>query len=280
MDELQSAPRRDYLLLGWNIGAGSSIVVPLLIYIIAVLVRGPLEEGSQDQNDDDQSSSSSWWQWGNNNNNNNYDDDGNNQNNNNNNQNNNNQNSGWWWWSRNNEEDQDRRREENQGKGAVIFAYLWTLLVFGALVWYGNLVFRRNAHPLPLVSAMVVFWNMSFIGAILVGNVGINYEERELEEQGWLSQFGACLTLTYICLLLFCTIFILWIRRRTKNSNMAPVYGTAGQQQQQQQQSNVNNHKTPTTAISVTDEYHHQESNALEQREPSTTNKPPWAAFY
>jgi hypothetical protein len=173
----QQGASRDYFRLAWTAGAATTVVLPMLMYVIAVLVRGPVEEGLQDEQ------SSSWWWWNNNNNNNNNnngaDDDQYGNNNNNNNQNgdddanNANNSGGWWWWSNNNE-DNERQREENQGRGAMIFVYLWTLMLFAILVWYGRLVFRRNAHSLPLVSAMVVFWNLSLMGAILVGNLGVS----------------------------------------------------------------------------------------------------------
>lgn len=46
----------------------------------------------------------------------------------------------------------------------------------------------------------------------------INYDDRQLEERGWLSQFGACSTLTYGCFMLYCIIFVFVIRRRSKSA--------------------------------------------------------------
>ena len=152
--------QRDNFRLAWNIGAAHAVLLPFLLWFVAFLVKG-----GDDREEEEEEGQSSWWSWGNNNNDD-GDDDGNN-----NNGGNDENSGGWWFWGNNGEE---MRREDQQGRGAIVFVYLWSLLVFGLLVWYGNVVFRKNAHPLPLLSAMVVFWNMCFMCLILVCSLGVS----------------------------------------------------------------------------------------------------------
>ena len=53
-----------------------------------------------------------------------------------------------------------------------------------------------------------------------ITNDGTNQQYQE--GQGWMTQFGACCTMTYACLLLFSGIFVYLIRRRTgRNPELA-----------------------------------------------------------
>lgn len=82
------------------------------------------------------------------------------------------QSSSWWSWG--NGQQEERGPEDQQGKGAIVFVYLWSLLAFGLIVWYGNAVFRNRAHPLPLLSALVVFCNACFMCLLLVCSLGVS----------------------------------------------------------------------------------------------------------
>jgi hypothetical protein len=85
------------------------------------------------------------------------------------------QSSSWWSWG--NGQQQERGPEDQQGKGAIVFVYIWSLLAFGLIVWYGNAVFRNHAHPLPLLSALVVFWNACLMCLLLVCSLGVSVFE-------------------------------------------------------------------------------------------------------
>ena len=137
----------DYFVLSWNLGAVLSALVPFLTWLAAALANGG-DDAEEQSGDDGEEQSSSWWSWG-------------------------------------NGQQQERGPEDQQGKGAIVFVYIWSLLAFGLIVWYGNAVFRNRAHPLPLLSALVVFWNASLMCLLLVCSLGVSAFE-------WFS--------TYVCM--------------------------------------------------------------------------------
>jgi hypothetical protein len=120
---------RDYFVLSWNVGAVSSVLLPFLTWLTAVLINGSNDEGEEQ--------SSPWWSWG-------------------------------------NGQQAERGPEDQQGKGAIVFVYIWSLLAFGLIVWYGNAVFRNHAHPLPLLSALVVYCNACLMCLLLVCSLGVS----------------------------------------------------------------------------------------------------------
>ena len=256
----QMKGQRDFFYIGWNLGAITSVLLPLLTWSIACLVKAFGGDGDQNRNEE----TSSWWSWG-------------------------------------NGRQEERGAEDQQWKGAILFVYLWSLISFGLIVWYGNAVFRRSAHPLPLLSALVVHCNACLMCLLLVcslgvshvvlmlisihtnicgccGTVGaipvhlfwifltnhhvhlsqINYDERQLEERGWLSQFGACSTLTFASFMLYSIIFVIIIRHRSKVADSVPFHGTGAEVAVQR------------TGSTVSNDYQREPSSQQEeQREPN-----------
>lgn len=114
-----------------------------------------------------------------------------------------------WWWSG------EGGGREDRGKGFIIFAYFYMLVLFGLLVWYGIRVLGQPAtvstgfwknggvSRSPLILAMLVFGSMTFLCTLLIARFGCNYEE----DGNWLSQFGACVTLTFVGIIIFLGIF-------------------------------------------------------------------------
>ena len=98
--------------------------------------------------------------------NNNEDDDGNNNNNNNNNEE---ENGGtpWWYFSGGNERD----RDEEKAPPVLIATYLWSLLIFLAIVFYGYHVMRTGADLHGVVVALCLFANFAIISMFLYGGV-------------------------------------------------------------------------------------------------------------
>ena len=105
---------RDYFIVGWNVGAVVSVILPLAMWLIACI--GHTSENNNDNNSDGSN------QW------------------------------------------------NNKNMNGLLFGYGWSLLVFSLIVWYGNVVFRKHANPLPLLSALIVFCNTSIICLAFVGS--------------------------------------------------------------------------------------------------------------
>ena len=73
----------------------------------------------------------------------------------------------------NNANSDGSNRWTNKSSNGLLFGYSWSLLVFGLIVWYGNVVFRKQANLLPLLSALVVFCNTSIICLAFVGSSSV-----------------------------------------------------------------------------------------------------------
>lgn len=208
----------DPLLIGWNGSALTSLLLPLIIMVIArcVNVREDDENGNNNDDNNNDGSNRSWWKfWGGNNNNNNEDNGGGSQD----------ANIPWWWFS-------GRERDpEDEGRGALIFVYIWSWLLFLSLVLYGNIVFQRGSDFEGLQGALIMFANLAFMCLVLVAGLGaIRVEGRELEETGWYGQFSVCLFLTCLFWLIDGLVFTMLLRKpnkdtRTNNERKPGVFG-------------------------------------------------------
>lgn len=134
--------------LQWfNIGAVLTVLLPLLFLILSSSNRR--DEGGEEGN-------GNWWTnlWGNG-----GDQDENNDNNN---------ADGRSWWSRVWGDGEDNPDERGAANLPILFVYLYSLLIFLGLVWYANRVFRRGAFTLPLLTALLVFFNMALLLALVL----------------------------------------------------------------------------------------------------------------
>lgn len=212
--------RQNALLLAWNLSTFLSVLVPLVVYSVCHARRDE-EDGSQDDNNNN-----GWTWWWNNNN-----DDDNNNNNGEDDENNN----GWWYnlWYGNEEE----RREEEQGSGALVFVYLWTLVMFLAIVYYGHQHIRNSSTNKNFLLALCMFANLSFVACILVGANMRGMEERAVEEYGFFGLFAGCMVVTYALWTFLCSVFcgILY-----KPSNQKEYDSSASDYQRQTDDDNKN----------------------------------------
>ena len=113
---------RDYFVVGWNVGAVVSVILPFVLWLVASIIHTN-DTNKNNNNGDGSNQSSPWW---------------------------------------------------NSKNNGILFGYCWSLLLFGLIVWYGNVVFRKQANPLPLLSALVVFCNTNIICLASVGSSAVS----------------------------------------------------------------------------------------------------------
>jgi hypothetical protein len=206
------------LLKLWNISAVATVALPLFIFFIARLVNrdggGAGEENKEGSN---------WWWWG-----------GNIQNN------ENGEEGGgqeeeeaaaeeeeeqedeegrrilWWWGSENNPE------EEERGNGTLVFVYIWSLLVFAYLIWYGNRVLKKEKeNPMQVLLASLFFFaNLAFLCSMMSGGFVFQTNGAKAEEEeGWLERWPAVMFLTYVSWTIFAVVFAIIVYRKTRKGS-------------------------------------------------------------
>mmetsp|Transcript_20412 Transcript_20412/g.56798 ORF Transcript_20412/g.56798 Transcript_20412/m.56798 type:complete len:254 (-) Transcript_20412:1016-1777(-) len=206
--------RSNRFLLVWNLASILTFVVPLLSFTIArgngnnnyddeEEQNGNNDYDGDDNGDQNQQQQSHWWQfWKSSTT---YDEDED--------QRSNSQDSGspWWWvWS------SEEGEPEEEGQGTLLFVYLWTLLLLGAITFFGNNVItngERNQQK-DLVWVLLGYLNTGFLSSVLVAGLGVvEVGGREVEETGWYGQTSVLVFLTSMMGVIHSAIFLLWIYR-------------------------------------------------------------------
>jgi hypothetical protein len=92
-----------------------------------------------------------------------------------------------WWFFGNSD-----RRDEERTPPILIATYLWSVLVFSGLVYYGYHHLNRSMDYNEIVVALVLFANYSILSMFLFSGVegAIETEGPGVEEHGFVGQFG------------------------------------------------------------------------------------------
>mmetsp|Transcript_15945 Transcript_15945/g.36786 ORF Transcript_15945/g.36786 Transcript_15945/m.36786 type:complete len:262 (-) Transcript_15945:213-998(-) len=214
--------KSDTFLLVWNIASVVTFVLPLFAFSVARLTSD--RDWNEDQNDNDNNQYQNnyenpdyydeygnyigpnhWWEfWKKNNNNDNDGDDGDDEN-------------GyefrtpWWYiWGENEE------REPEEESGAVLFIYLWTLVLLAGLFYVGNTMGMIEKKIESLRWALLGFLNYCFVTIVLLIGIedAIETEGREMEETGFYGQRAVLLLVTCMLGMLQSIAFISWTTKR------------------------------------------------------------------
>lgn len=125
----------------------------------------------------------------------------------------------WWYiWG-----EREGRDPEEEGSGAVLFVYLWTLLLFAGLIYVGNMTRMNISNLQTLRLTLFAFVNYCFvIMVLLIGLEGaIETEGREMEEDGFYGQRSVLLLVTCLFALVQSIVFISWTNKRLKKLRAA-----------------------------------------------------------
>lgn len=130
----------DWFVLGWNVSAATTVLLPLLMLTISRLVHWDADNGNgdndngDDNNNNNNNNSGSWWHWGNSNNNGQVEEGSN-------------DNAIPWWWFGGRHGSVD---SADRAKGSLIFVYIYSMGLFVILTLYGSFVLRRGSEYGPL----------------------------------------------------------------------------------------------------------------------------------
>ena len=133
-----------------------------------------------------------------------------------------------WYQFLGGKSEEDRRRQEEMGlsansHAAIKFVYIWSLLLFVALLAYGTVVILRLMKQqqqqqqssssswslTTFLAILLVLWiQYALLMLVLLPQGVITTDNRELEDSpyGWYGQFPVLMVYTQFAQLLFCTI--------------------------------------------------------------------------
>lgn len=175
-------PASRALQAGWIGGAAASVVLPLILLGISRIQhqRGSSSRSQQNSNYDDDDSLNEG-------------------------------NSVVPWWyiiigssrTRAQQGDATVDGESSSPPTILIAAYLWSLLVFIGIAYYGYMALRNNTSTEGILLALILFAIYNLITLFALGSVhqGGAVVESDVEEHGFMGQFGVMVRTRYTILL-------------------------------------------------------------------------------
>jgi len=219
----------DSFLLTWNVSSAVTFLFPLLAFSVARLTSE--QDYNQNENNEENYYDDSyqnpenydeygnyvgptpWWKFWKSSNNGQYEEEGSND-----------ERMAPWWYIWGEREGRDREEES----GAVIFAYLWTLLFFAGLAYLVNTTKKTIGPVESLRVAIFGFANYCFVIIILLVGLedAIETEGREVEEDGFYGQSSVLLLVTVFFAMVQAIAFVFWTSKRIKNLKAAALIET------------------------------------------------------
>lgn len=228
--------KSDTFLLVWNIASVVTFVLPLFAFSVARLTGDRDWNEGQDDNENNQYQNNyedpdyydeygnyigpnHWWEFwktkNNNNNNDNNGDDGGEENR-------YEFTAPWWYiWG---EREEGEPEEES---GAVLFIYLWTIVLLTGLVYVGNTTGMAERKLESLRWALIGFLNCCFVTLVLLIGIedAIQTEGREIEETGFYGQRAVLLLVTCIFGMVQSIVFLSWTTKRLEKLRIDSLSG-------------------------------------------------------
>lgn len=213
----------DSFLITWNIASAGTFLLPLIAFTVGRVTNQAEENQNQDNNNNNQYQNNynnpdyydeygnyvgptPWWQfWKSNGY---YEEED---------ERSNDENGTPWWYIWGEREGQERREEE--GTGAFLFAYLWTLGFFACLLYVGNTIRMTISKLQAFRLALFCFANYCFVVMVLLIGIedAIQTEGREMEEDGFYGQRSVLLLVTCFLSMVQSIVFIFWTGKRIKH---------------------------------------------------------------
>jgi len=118
---------------------------------------------------------------------------------------------GWYpaWFSgwTQTEEEREQMMENGETSNAMIFVYIWQILMFIVIVVYGFIVIRQNRVVTGVTVALVVFANMCFLGMWMLADGSIITDGEYVQNTGFYGQFAVLMFITNAWYVIFGLIF-------------------------------------------------------------------------
>jgi predicted permease len=115
---------------------------------------------------------------------------------------------------------EEQRRDDNSNPTLVV-VYLWSVVVFAGLVFYGHRAYTNRHDMSNVITAFIMFANVAFVSMMFLGGLegGVQAEGPEIEEDGFYGQVGVLMFMTYLFWTIFSLVFAFMCYRHSKQWN-------------------------------------------------------------
>lgn len=118
---------------------------------------------------------------------------------------------GWYpsWFSgwTQTQEEREQMMEDGETSSALVFTYVWQILMFIILLAYGVIVIRQNRVVTGVTVALVVFANMSFLAMWMLADGSIITDGEYIQQIGFYGQFPVLMFITNAWYVIFGIVF-------------------------------------------------------------------------
>jgi len=135
------------------------------------------------------------------------------------------------------EEEREQMMENGETSSALIFTYVWQIIMFVIILAYGFIVIRQNRVVSGVTVALVVFANMSFLAMWMLADGSIITDGDDIQNVGFYGQFPVLMFITNGWYVIFGIVFSAIFAIRGHNMH------DTSQSQQKQQDGNAQNYK-------------------------------------
>jgi len=118
---------------------------------------------------------------------------------------------GWYpaWFSgwTKTEEEREQMMKEGETSSAMVFVYIWQIIMFITILVYGYIVIKQNRIVTGVTVALVVFANMCFLCMWMLADGSIVTDGEYVQRTGFYGQFSVLMFITNAWYIVFGIIF-------------------------------------------------------------------------
>lgn len=118
---------------------------------------------------------------------------------------------GWYpsWYSgwAKTEEEKEQMIENGETSSALMFVYIWQIVMFITILVYGYVVIRQNRVITGVLIALVVYANMSFLSMWMLADGTIVTDGEMVQKTGFYGQFSVLMFITNAWYVIFGIVF-------------------------------------------------------------------------
>lgn len=115
------------------------------------------------------------------------------------------------------EEEREQMMEDGETSSALIFTYVWQIIMFVIILAYGFIVIRQNRVVTGVAVALAVFANMSFLAMWMLADGSIITDGENIQQVGFYGQFPVLMFITNAWYVIFGIVFCAILAIRSHN---------------------------------------------------------------